>query len=557
MEEEEKEMSRQTQYEILREMILKEFNFDIDKDEEIKSKDFSYQMEYNNINAVSIYSEIQAILFNKGMSNIITPKIIIDSFEKQFKDLESKQKKPNKRNIQKNIPQIQKNIKISLNNIEHQFSLRDMNIYNNQINSNTITIQQMKNITPYSLIPKDNKSNFDEYKNYFIEVKNEILNEFEINPNDPLIGINRFVLVLSFDSTDTKPLLSEIVGYDPSNDYIKYQLKFSNNDIDFDNYYFMSGQILYLEGNLINDNTCIDISKFSKGYKIDPFELNIDFVSQYYKNDDGAYIIYSMNGPYYPKDQINLDPFISLLSTLSENEPHCIIINGPFIYSENEQIQSGELGEYNTYIDLFKLILNNINQIFKDKNTKILIAPSLSDELNYFPLPQPSFNQIIKDLNYDKIEFIPNPSIIQINELYFANINYDIIAEINQNSIRSNRISPIESSLEMLFYQRSLFPVLPNTIYINDSDKIDKVLTFDITQEKYFKMEPIPDIIIINSGMTNFAKKICNNIVINSGSLIKGKNFGNICKISIYNPSRTPQFLERTKVELIKPNQIK
>ena len=76
MEEEEKEMSRQTQYEILREMILKEFNFDIDKDEEIKSKDFSYQMEYNNINAVSIYSEIQAILFNKGMSNIITPKII-------------------------------------------------------------------------------------------------------------------------------------------------------------------------------------------------------------------------------------------------------------------------------------------------------------------------------------------------------------------------------------------------------------------------------------------------------------------------------------------------
>ena len=538
MEEEEKEMSRQTQYEILREMILKEFNFDIDKDEEIKSKDFSYQMEYNNINAVSIYSEIQAILFNKGMSNIITPKIIIDSFEKQFKDLESKQKKPNKRNIQKNIPQIQKNIKISLNNIEHQFSLRDMNIYNNQINSNTITIQQMKNITPYSLIPKDNKSNFDEYKNYFIEVKNEILNEFEINPNDPLIGINRFVLVLSFDSTDTKPLLSEIVGYDPSNDYIKYQLKFSNNDIDFDNYYFMSGQILYLEGNLINDNTCIDISKFSKGYKIDPFELNIDFVSQYYKNDDGAYIIYSMNGPYYPKDQINLDPFISLLSTLSENEPHCIIINGPFIYSENEQIQSGELGEYNTYIDLFKLILNNINQIFKDKNTKILIAPSLSDELNYFPLPQPSFNQIIKDLNYDKIEFIPNPSIIQINELYFANINYDIIAEINQNSIRSNRISPIESSLEMLFYQRSLFPVLPNTIYINDSDKIDKVLTFDITQEKYFKMEPIPDIIIINSGMTNFAKKICNNIVINSGSLIKGKNFGDICKISIYNHSK-------------------
>ena len=554
--EEENEMSRQTEYEILKTMIFNEYNFDIDKEEDINSKGFKYQMEYNNIDANSIFSEIKATLFNKGMSNIITAKIINDSLEQKIKDLESKQKKPNKKNIQINQPQIQKNLNISIDNIENQFCLRDMNIYNNNINSNSITITQMKSINPYPLIPKDNRANFDEYKNYFIEVKNELLKEYNINQNDPLLGINRFVLVLSFESTDTKPLLSEIVGYDPSNDYIKYQLKFSNNDNDFD-YYFMSGQIIFLEGNLINDNTCIEISKFSKGFGMYFYDLNNDFVSQFYRNDDGVYIIYSMNGPYYPKNQINLDPFISLLSSLSQKEPHSIIINGPFIYSENEQIQSGDLGEYETYINLFKLILKSINQIFTDKNTKILIAPSLSDELNYFPLPQPSFNQIFKDLNYDKIEFISNPSFIQLNELYIANVNYDIIAEINQNSIRSNKMSPIESSLEMLFNQRSLFPVLSNTIYINDADKIDKVITFDITQEKFFKMEPMPDIIIINSGMTNFIKRIGNNIVINSGSLIKGKNFGNICKISIYNPSRSAQFLERTKIELIKPNQIK
>ena len=554
--EEENEMSRQTEYEILKTMIFNEYQFDIDKDEDINSKEFKYQMEYNNIDANSIFSEIKATLFNKGMSNIITAKIINDSLEQKIKDLESKQKKPNKKNIQINQPQIQKNLNISIENIENQFCLRDMNIYNNNINSNSITITQMKSINPYPLIPKDNRANFDEYKNYFIEVKNELLKEYNINQNDPLLGINRFVLVLSFESTDTKPLLSEIVGYDPSNDYIKYQLKFSNNDNDFD-YYFMSGQIIFLEGNLINDNTCIEISKFSKGFGMYFYDLNNDFVSQFYRNDDGVYIIYSMNGPYYPKNQINLDPFISLLSSLSQKEPHAIIINGPFIYSENEQIQSGDLGEYETYINLFKLILKSINQIFTDKNTKILIAPSLSDELNYFPLPQPSFNQIFKDLNYDKIEFISNPSFIQLNELYIANVNYDIIAEINQNSIRSNKMSPIESSLEMLFNQRSLFPVLSNTIYINDADKIDKVITFDITQEKFFKMDPMPDIIIINSGMTNFIKRIGNNIVINSGSLIKGKNFGNICKISIYNPSRSAQFLERTKIELIKPNQIK
>ena len=151
----EEENSRPTQYQLLREMILNEFKFDINEDEEIKSKNFNYQMDYNNIDAESIISEIKANLFNKGMTNNITAKIIIDSFEKKFIDLESKQKKPNKRNVQKNIPHIKKNIKISLNNIEHQFSLRDMNIYNNQINSNTITIQQMNQFILVQIVKED------------------------------------------------------------------------------------------------------------------------------------------------------------------------------------------------------------------------------------------------------------------------------------------------------------------------------------------------------------------------------------------------------------------
>ena len=61
--EEENEMSRQTEYEILKTMIFNEYNFDIDKDEDINSKEFKYQMEYNNIDANSIFSEIKATLF--------------------------------------------------------------------------------------------------------------------------------------------------------------------------------------------------------------------------------------------------------------------------------------------------------------------------------------------------------------------------------------------------------------------------------------------------------------------------------------------------------------
>ena len=553
---EENENSR-SEYEILKLNILENYNYDIDKSNEIKESNFKYQMEYNGIKAESIFNQIQATMFNnQGNNNIIFSKVILDSFNMLLSELNNKQKKQNKR-----IPKMQfqkeinKKYNIFLDEIVSQYTNENFNLYNNELNTEPIKIKHVKELSSYSLIPKDNKGNFEEYRNYFIEVRNEILDELDINQNDPLLGKNKFILVLIFDSTDTKPLLNEIIGYDPLNDYNKYQLKFSDSENNtFDSYYFMSGQIMYLEGNLINDNTVLEVQKFSYGYNNSHFKIDINFVSSFYQNNNGIYTIYTMNGPYYTKEKIDLNPFFSLLMTLSEKSPHCVIINGPFIYSENELIQSGNLGEYSTYLDLFKNIMYNISHIFSKKNTKILIAPSLSDELNYYPLPQPSFNKIIKNLHYDNIEFIPNPHIMQINEILFANINYDIIAEINQNTIRSNNNSPIDSSLQMLFYQRSLFPVLSNTIYINDSEKMDKVLTYDITQEKFFKMDDIPDIVIINSGMTSFVKNIFNSLVINTGGLVKGKNFGNISKISVYNPSRTENILQRTKVELIKVN---
>ncbi len=553
---EENENSR-SEYEILKFNILENYNYDIDKSNEIKESNLKYQMEYNGIKAESIFNQIQATMFNnQGNNNIIFSKVILDSFNMLLSELNNKQKKQNKR-----IPKMQfqkeinKKYNILLDEIVSQYTNENFNLYNNELNTESITIKHVKELSSYSLIPKDNKGNFEEYRNYFIEVRNEILDELDINQNDPLLGKNKFILVLIFDSTDTKPLLNEIIGYDPLNDYNKYQLKFSDSENNtFDSYYFMSGQIMYLEGNLISDNTVLEVQKFSYGYNNSHFKIDINFVSSFYQNNNGIYTIYTMNGPYYTKEKIDLNPFFSLLMTLSEKSPHCVIINGPFIYSENELIQSGNLGEYSTYLDLFKNIMYNISHIFSKKNTKILIAPSLSDELNYYPLPQPSFNKIIKNLHYDNIDFIPNPHIMQINEILFANINYDIIAEINQNTIRSNNNSPIDSSLQMLFYQRSLFPVLSNTIYINDSEKMDKVLTYDITQEKFFKMDDIPDIVIINSGMTSFVKNIFNSLVINTGGLVKGKNFGNISKISVYNPSRTEKILQRTKVEIIKVN---
>ena len=224
---EENENSR-SEYEILKLNILENYNYDIDKSNEIKESNFKYQMEYNGIKAESIFNQIQATMFNnQGNNNIIFSKVILDSFNMLLSELNNKQKKQNKR-----IPKMQfqkeinKKYNIFLDEIVSQYTNENFNLYNNELNTEPIKIKHVKELSSYSLIPKDNKGNFEEYRNYFIEVRNEILDELDINQNDPLLGKNKFILVLIFDSTDTKPLLNEIIGYDPLNDYKKYKLKF-------------------------------------------------------------------------------------------------------------------------------------------------------------------------------------------------------------------------------------------------------------------------------------------------------------------------------------------
>ena len=227
-----------SEYEILKLNILENYNYDIDKSNEIKESNFKYQMEYNGIKAESIFNQIQATMFNnQGNNNIIFSKVILDSFNMLLSELNNKQKKQNKR-----IPKMQfqkeinKKYNIFLDEIVSQYTNENLNLYNNELNTEPITIKHVKELSSYSLIPKDNKGNFEEYRNYFIEVRNEILDELDINQNDPLLGKNKFILVLIFDSTDTKPLLNEIIGYDPLNDYNKYQLKFYENENKFNIY---------------------------------------------------------------------------------------------------------------------------------------------------------------------------------------------------------------------------------------------------------------------------------------------------------------------------------
>ena len=109
----------------------------------------------------------------------------------------------------------------------------------------------------------------------------------------------------------------------------------------------------------------------------------------------------------------------------------------------------------------------------------------------------------------------------------------------------------------MILYQKNFYPILPNTIQQNYENNQERIVTIDLSQNDYLnidKFDSIPDIIITNSVMKTFAKKIHGTVFINSGSFIKGKNYGEIAKITLHDPSKDTDIYKRVKVEFIKIN---
>ena len=537
------------------------------------SDDFSFKITYYEIDPQKIIDEIEALLFNKN-EQIISSEIINLALKNVINNLEKEKGNSNNKFLNKNKFKYNKssiintnlnnNININLfnnNNFDSNINLtftestmfnEGENVDKKQYNPNDIqiNIDEKDKVPLYNLIPKDNYSNYNNYQKYFKLFADNILKSLDKNSDDVLLNISIFIVVLIFDSTDEKPSLKELSCLNVLNNFEKIHLQFGNDDKNFDNYFFVSGQILYIEGNYIEDSKTIIVTKYKNGFSPEIYEINKDLIQPYFEKNL-PYLIYCINGPFTSKENFDLSVFFSLLKTLAQENPHCLILNGPFIHSENEKIKNYEINE--DYIELFIDVINFIKDVFKDKKTQIILTPSLNDVINYYPLPQPSYDKLYEiNNNNNQIKFISNPQIFQINEIIFSISNFDFIQNINNNCIRSSNKIPIDSACEMILNQRNFYPVLNNTISEENENNLDKNIFYEFSQYNHLMYDIQPDILITNSNLINFSKKIYNTMFINPGSLFKGKAIGSFLRITTFPPTKTLEILKRVKIDVIK-----
>ena len=560
--------------------------YNISKDVLLKTIDqakIDYQLGFYKIDIQRVGDEIEAINMNENQINTTeatvnealkrvieraqkeyeeSNKININSAKKDIKQIEKKDLLMQTPSTTKNDP-AQKYIIPTNSKVNVKYSTTIMyNLGNNEmekefnIKNPSFDESSFQTVPTYDLLPKDQSIQKDGYEKYFSEIKKKLMEELNINPDDPLLGTGKFILFVAFDVIDAKPTFDDLIGIDPLDEYKKYILKVNQN---MNNLFLVSGQIIYIVGNLIENGTIIEVTSFRNGFDINEYSINYDQIKDFYNKSSNPYAIYSMNGPYFSKETIDLTVFKQVIQQVAIKNPHLFIVNGPFFSSENEKVKWGEVDTE----DGMRNVIDLLKTEFKGTRTKILICPGISDIENFYPVPQPPFDKVNESLEYynkkgeAEIYFISNPQIIPVNEAFLGISNFDSIKDIIFNSIHSEEINTADKACEMILYQKNFYPILPNTIQQNYENNQERIVTIDLSQNDYLnidKFDSIPDIIITNSVMKTFAKKIHGTVFINSGSFIKGKNYGEIAKITLHDPSKDTDIYKRVKVEFIKIN---
>ncbi|CDO92570.1 unnamed protein product [Kluyveromyces dobzhanskii CBS 2104] len=288
--------------------------------------------------------------------------------------------------------------------------------------------------------------------------------------------------------------------------------------------------------------------------------------SQITLNDQAMKVVVTA-GPYTAANNLdfsNLADFVERIN--SSIKPHVLVMFGPFLDITHPLISTGNIPEFPSLKQqpktLDEIFIKVITPILRRINPKIqvIVLPSTKEvSSKHAAYPQDSLDR--KYLGLPKnFKCFTNPSTFQLNEIFFGCSNNDIYKDLKEvtkggNVFQRNRFDRVS---EHILEQRRYYPVFPGGIRTRKiEDKNGKPIFEHISGADLdlpylglteFVGGIIPDVILIPSELTHFARVVQNVIMINPGSFIRPNGGrGTYVEMSIEAPDMENE--KMTKVE--------
>ncbi|KAI3637474.1 hypothetical protein MIR68_004123 [Amoeboaphelidium protococcarum] len=257
-------------------------------------------------------------------------------------------------------------------------------------------------------------------------------------------------------------------------------------------------------------------------------------------------------GPFTVGGSFDFEPLVAFLQQCRQNRSaNVIVLIGPFVDEQEASLSQSDL----TPMEIFNLKVAPIivDYLQDQSNCRIVLIPSVDDAIHpHVALPQPPYDKLalfpknlvedVKVLN--RIQCVSNPSVFVVNEVYVAVTSTDILMDLSREEISRFPSKPVHADrisrlVEDMLRQRSFYPLDPPNQSLYVSDQHQQALGLSVR----------PDILLLPSKLTMFAKNVHDSLVVNPGHLCRvggvgGSQVGGTYASLLINPMGKNQLQE-------------
>jgi len=344
-------------------------------------------------------------------------------------------------------------------------------------------------------------------------------------------------------------------------------------------YSLFPGQIVAVEG-MNSSGRKLVAHRICEGAAHVPNQSSVSDLMKFHHDDEyqgGKPLkIITTCGPYTTSDSMTFEPLLDLMHVVQADKPDVVILCGPFVDLKQELIQSGNtmleveeedgskiLVPYEMFFaNKVAVMMEDLFESDPDLQTQFVLVPSLDDANAEWVYPQAPFGDRLKGggkslklpgangLEYgtlglhhietsaggrtkknntseSRVHLVSNPSTIQVNEVVLGITSTDTLMHINTDETSANLApgSRLGRIAQHLLQQRSYYPLFPPSPQVN----------LDLKRMNQWSMPRTPDILIVPSKLTCFARSVLDStVVLNPGRLTRETTGGNYAVMDIH-----------------------
>lgn len=252
------------------------------------------------------------------------------------------------------------------------------------------------------------------------------------------------------------------------------------------------------------------------------------------------------SGPYTPETDLSYDALHEICTKAASSVADVLILTGPFLDLEHPLIASGDFTlpddvkmspDTATMADVFRAYISApLNRLVQAvPSITIILVPSVRDAVSkHVSWPQDRLNR--KELGLPRqATCVTNPIMLSINEVLVGISTQDILYEMQRQRVVGGKSATNDTMAALsahLIDQRHFFPVFPPLPRVETGLAIGASL--DLAYLKLGELlNVVPDLMVLPSALTTFAKVVEGVMVVNPGFASKKRGAGTLAQVVV------------------------